>query len=47
MSKKNQPEEEQPYTRPDFFRDLRKASRKLEPEERKPKRPSERSGEKS
>ena len=36
--------EEETYAREDFFRDLKKASRKLEPEKPKPrKRPSGRS----
>lgn len=39
-------QEVSPHTRADFLRDLGKASRKLEPEEKPPKRkrPSERSG---
>jgi hypothetical protein len=39
-------ESPEPYQRGDFLRDLEKASRKLEPEEREPKkkRPSGRSG---
>jgi hypothetical protein len=39
-----EPEEERVHRRDDFFRDLRKVTRKLEPEEREPQRPSEPSG---
>jgi hypothetical protein len=37
-------EPEKPYTRQDFLGDLRKASRKLEPEEKAPKRKRRPSG---
>lgn len=48
MTPKKEPTPEEPYKRDDFLRDLKKASRKLEPGERQPKKkPSERSEGKS